>query len=454
MIHDRNEATVAQLMGPSGEEESTRALGWPAPLDLRELAVTDPEPPQSIIEDWLPAGYATLVAGHGGSGKSGAVAMPAAVCMAAGRPFYGLHVERRRVMYMSFEDRTPILHWRLTRICRHLELDMAGLSDLVLLDLVGQPAILWAGDALPMAYGYLRKAIAEHQPDVIVIDGIADVFAGNENSRSDVKAFIASLLALIDPDRGAVLLVGHVAKAAAGGAGGEGYSGSTGWHNSVRARWYLYPETERDEDGGTASTGEMILQLTKSNFGPSGQQVRLRWDDDAQCFTGHREASASHFERREQDETERACILAAMAEVAGSDDYVPAAMQGPRTAHHVLAAAESFPEALRGKAATKRFRRHIEHLRRNHEISESSIRRANRSYVATLELKSTSAVACTNARYSGDGNECNSGAVHQCTNAPHSPGGYGGFAHTHPSSASPCPKCAGEGCGHCHGGTR
>jgi len=27
----------------------------------------------------------------------------------------------------------------------------------------------------------------------------------------------------------------------------EGYSGSTQWHNAARARWYRYPETEKDE---------------------------------------------------------------------------------------------------------------------------------------------------------------------------------------------------------------
>ena len=42
---------------------------WPEPLDLRQLAARDPEAPRFIVDDWLPCGYATLLAGHGGVGN-------------------------------------------------------------------------------------------------------------------------------------------------------------------------------------------------------------------------------------------------------------------------------------------------------------------------------------------------------------------------------------------------
>src|SRR5262245_3827300 len=67
------------------------------PIDLAALALREPQPPHFIVDGWLPAGYATLLAGHGGVGKS-AIALMLAVSIALGRSFAGLAVERRRVL--------------------------------------------------------------------------------------------------------------------------------------------------------------------------------------------------------------------------------------------------------------------------------------------------------------------------------------------------------------------
>lgn len=96
---------------------------WPVPLDLREMARHDPEPPPMIIPDWLPCGYATMLAGHGGAGKSG-IALQLAVNIALGLDWCRLPVEQRRVLYLSCEDRERALHWRLRRICDHADVDI------------------------------------------------------------------------------------------------------------------------------------------------------------------------------------------------------------------------------------------------------------------------------------------------------------------------------------------
>ncbi|MGE0583472.1 MAG: DnaB-like helicase N-terminal domain-containing protein [Steroidobacteraceae bacterium] len=115
----------------------------PRVLDLAALAEIEPSLPQSIMPG-LPIGYATMLAGHGGAGKS-LIALYLAVCVASGRPFFGLEVQRRRVRYLSCEDREPVLHWRLARICAHLGIDLASLKGwLVIEDLVGREATLWA----------------------------------------------------------------------------------------------------------------------------------------------------------------------------------------------------------------------------------------------------------------------------------------------------------------------
>ena len=384
-------------------EPATGEHGWPQALDLVALAKYEPHPPKSIMEG-LPCGYATETFAHGGTGKS-QIELMRAVCIAACVAFCGLPVERRRVLYVSCEDRADILHWRLTRICAHLGIDLASLSGwLHLLDLVGHASILYApdprtGHALTAAHGILAERMTEYGTEVLILDGITDVFGGNENARAEVKQFINELLALIPADTGAVLLIGHINKASAtGGATTEGYSGSTAWHNSARARWFLYPETMQGEDGERATrTGKLIMELQKSNHGEVGTQIEFEWDADAHLFVGRLVAGAMDFDRQHRDQTEQRGILLALQACAASIPpiIVPAAMSGPNTAFHVLTLRPKFPEALRsGKPGRKRFWRHIETLRQMHAIEEASYRRANRHLTANLVLTTEGVRQC------------------------------------------------------------
>ncbi len=385
----------AAKFGPREERAEPNARDWPDALDLDELAKREPEAPKSIMEG-VPTGYATGINGHGGAGKS-QIELMRAVCIAAGVPFCGYEVARRKVLFLSCEDRTGVLHWRLTRICRYLGIDLASLNGwLEIIDLVGHDSILfnpdrYTGNAFTAAYGVLAEHMRQHENEVLVMDGIADTFGGNENSRGEVKQYINSLLALIPPDRGAVILIGHVNKATAGnGTTTEGYSGSTSWHNSCRARWYLYHETEQsDESERHQRTGKLIFELQKSNHGEIGTQIEFQWDADAHLFVGTRPAGEMIFDRKQRDREEQAGILRALAGCAASVPpiIVPAAMLGPRTAFHVLSLRPEFPETLRaGRAGIRRFRRQIEELRQSRTIAESEYRRTNRHLGAQLKI--------------------------------------------------------------------
>jgi RecA-family ATPase len=368
------------------------ANDWPACLDLKALAAREPEAPKFIMDDWLPCGYATLIAGHGGVGKSG-IALHLAVCVAAEIPFFGLPVERRRVLYLSCEDREGVLHWRLNRICRYAGVDLADVP-LEIVDLVGHDAVLWerdprSGYTVTPAFTLLAERIRKLETELLIVDGISDTFAGNENARGDVKRFVNGLVSLIPADRGGVLLVGHIAKpAAASSATSEGYSGSTGWHNSVRARWYLYPETAQGEDDARPErTGELVLELQKSNLGRTDQSIRFRWDEEAHLFVGE-PVGRSAFDRKHRDREEQAGILRALKGCADSQIVVPTAMQGPRTAYFVLSQRPEFPDSLKGGGMPKthRFRRQIEQLRQLRLIDDSQYHRKDRHVAVQLVL--------------------------------------------------------------------
>jgi RecA-family ATPase len=386
------QAKAADRFQDEPEARNEDAL-WPAALDLEALSGKEPEPPRFIMPDWLPCGYATLFAGHGGVGKSG-IALHLAVCIASGTPFFGMEVEQRRVLYLSCEDRESVLHWRLARITAHLGLSLASLrGQLEIIDLVGEDTLLWErardGTTLAAPWFELKKRMRAYQTEVLFVDGISDTYGGNENAKTEVKRYVNCLVKLIDAERGCVVLIGHIAKPTASGVPtSEGYSGTTGWHNSVRARWYLYPETQQAEDGGRPEkTGELLLELQKSNLGKMDQSIRFNWDEDKRLFIGQ-SASLAKFDRKHQERTEQAGILRAFASCAAESIVVPAAMQGPRTALHILCHRAEFPDTLMGQGAgkAKRFRRHIEELRQIRYIEEGEYRRTNRHAGAQLVL--------------------------------------------------------------------
>jgi hypothetical protein len=396
---------IARSVGRYDAPADSATPSWPQPIDLRALAGKEPEPPQFIVRDWLPAGYATLFAGHGGVGKS-AIALHLAVCIALGRPFFGIDTERRRVGYLSCEDREGVLHWRLAHIAAHLGIQLDELAGwLDVLDLVGHDSVLWdrdprSGATVTSAFGYLAQRIEQSQTQVLCVDGVSDTYAGNENARPDVKRYVNALLSLL-PEDGALLLIGHVNRpAAASPATSEGYSGSTAWHNSVRSRLYLYPEKSEDDDGeGRQRSGKLLLELQKSNLAGVTTTISFRFDEQARIFVGTPVGGDGGLVDGIRSRTEQSAILRAILASTAAGVAVPAAMQGPRTAYLVLSQRPEFPDSLRGGARvkTRRFIRHVEALRQIRFVTESSMRRSNRHAVAILEVTPEGCAECANS---------------------------------------------------------
>lgn len=366
---------------PSGEGTPIAKM-WPGPIDLESLSERDPELPKFIIRDWLPAGYATLMAGHGGVGKSG-IALHQSVCLSLGIPFFGVPCEKRRVKYLSCEDRENVLHWRLSRICAYEGISLTDLiGNLDLIDLVGRDTTLWHPNGHTPAFEELAHTFNERDRQVLYVDGISDTFAGNENAKVDVKRYVNQLISLIDPQAGAVVLIGHVSKpSSTAGASGDGYSGTTGWHNSVRARWYLYPESKFGEEG-EEKTGSLVLDLQKSNLGAVDQSMKFSWNAESHMFVGAMVGGESRFERSHRERLERAGIMESLSASTTAGVRVPIAVQGRRTAYHVLSVRAEFPQSLIN--AVKRFNRMVMELRQSGDITTALVKTGDRKMAEVL----------------------------------------------------------------------
>jgi RecA-family ATPase len=338
--------------------EAEQQRDFPRRLDLRELANRTPPVPAFIVPDWLPQNAVTLFAGDGGSGKS-LIALQLAVCIAAGRSFMGLPVQRRRVAFLSLEDDQDKLHWRLANVCRWFDIELASLHDwLIVWDGERSEAALASethdGLMFGPAYIWTATAMAETRAEVLVLDNASDSFDANENARRLVRRFFRMLRSLV-PTTGAILLLAHVDKSAAkAGQTTHGFSGSTAWSNSARSRWYL----RQDDDGES-----LVLELQKANHAKAGAAIRMRWNAEAHLFVGDLAFPATKLDRELAEADDREAVLQLIRDAYAACDPVPAAASGARTSWHVLRSYPSFPASLQGADGRRRTLALVQSLR-------------------------------------------------------------------------------------------
>ncbi|GGC31250.1 hypothetical protein GCM10011371_18350 [Novosphingobium marinum] len=233
-----------------------------------------PEPRRWALNEWIPHGQMTLLTGAGSSGKS-LLSQQLATCIAAGIPFLGVETRKAVALYATCEDDSHELHRRQASICQMVEVELADLSGkLHLLPLAGalnnELAIFDdKGRLMPtLAWERLKRTIRAIGARFVVVDNTAHLFAGNENTRNEVAAFVNLLNGLAAEIDGAVLMLGHPNKA------GDAYSGSTAWENQVRSRLFL--ERPKESDGTIADPDARTLSRAKANYAKHGEALSFR----------------------------------------------------------------------------------------------------------------------------------------------------------------------------------
>lgn len=257
---------VAQVVQENVEMALANSL---VPVDFSDL---DTNPPPSRCwcwHDWIPQGTVTLLAGVGGVGKT-LLAQQVANAVNLGVTLFGSEVSRGPVCGLFSEDDADELRRRQARILRWMRRTSAYSSEgLHLVARVGFDNALVAFGAdrriqrTELLYSLIRLAEST-AARLVVVDNIAQVFAGSENDRHEVSAFCGALAEICNRTGAAVLLIGHPAKAA-----GSEYSGSTAWEAAVRSRLFL----DRREDG------LLELRRAKANYASTGETVVLAYDD-------------------------------------------------------------------------------------------------------------------------------------------------------------------------------
>jgi RecA-family ATPase len=239
-----------------------------------------PVPPRDwAVRDRIARRNVTLLSGEGGVGKS-ILILQLAVAHVLGTDWFGKLPEPGPVLYLNAEDDARELHYRLAAIVAHLGTTFANLKGLHLVPLAGDDALLGAPDRAGIIrptplFEALRKLALKIKPILIALDTAADMYGGNENDRSQVRQFIGLLRGLAIAANAGALLASH--PSLSGINSDSGLSGSTGWHNSVRSR--LYFKTAKASEGDKANPDLRELEVRKNNYGPSGEVIRMRWQN-------------------------------------------------------------------------------------------------------------------------------------------------------------------------------
>jgi RecA-family ATPase len=252
--------------------EFIRAADWHLqPIPRRQWAV----------ENRIPLRNVTLLSGEGAIGKS-IVLMQLGVAHALGRDWLGTLPEPGPVIYVNCEDEADELHHRTADITAHYNTvygdTLADLRDLSILSLAGKDAVLGYPDRNGVVRGtplfdQLREAANDIKPRLIGLDTSADIYAGDENNRAQVRQFVGLLRNLAISANTAVVVCSH--PSLTGINSGTGLSGSTAWHNSVRARAYMHAAIT--EKGDEPDRDLRVIDWMKSNYGPISETITVRW---------------------------------------------------------------------------------------------------------------------------------------------------------------------------------
>jgi RecA-family ATPase len=267
----------------NGEAADSLLLNAQLELPLAELDLSQWDHKALPEREWavhnrIPSQQVAMLSGDGAAGKS-LIALQLCASIALSRPdWLGALIKPGHAMFVSAEDNEGELIRRLGSILKSYGAKFADLQGrLHIYDLSGEDATL-----ATFHHGILKetpllrrleKAAFEICPQLLVLDASADVFGGDEIQRVQVRKFIARLRWGAIKTGGSVLLLAH--PSLTGMASGSGLSGSTAWNNSCRARMYFTGVKSTEE--GEEDDGLRLLQVVKSNYGPSNERVRLRY---------------------------------------------------------------------------------------------------------------------------------------------------------------------------------
>ncbi|MFA7647922.1 MAG: AAA family ATPase [Phenylobacterium sp.] len=279
-------------VGPAGEvddrddptvEHDAAGVAFVTASELLRRPLT---PRRFLAGEAIPLGQVTDLRGDGKTGKS-TLGIQLCVAVVTARSWLDMPVERGPAVYLASEDDADEVQRRLNAIATHYAVSDEELSDLHIWPLAtDDPALvaLDGGKLKPtVRWRELVAKVEAVRPSLVLLDSRADVFAGEEMNRQQVRTFVALLRALAVRTGAAVVMLSH--PSLGGMASGTGNSGSTHWANAARA--VLYLRRPLAAEGQATDPNARELLFGPSNYSAGGSApLQLRWSAGAFVVEG------------------------------------------------------------------------------------------------------------------------------------------------------------------------
>jgi RecA-family ATPase len=337
-------------------------------VDLSDVMTARELEHPHVLLPYLPRQEVTLLAGHGGAGKSW-LALAISAHVACGYPWGPFDVERGRACYISAEDNGATIRRRLPKVIQAHQLPAEEvIRNLEVRDLTEMDSELIVEDGPALRVTPVMHAVADamHGHSLVVLDNASQMFGADENVRRHVVSFFRALRRAAADANAAVLLLAHVDKAAAKGhARGNAYSGSTAWHNSARSRLVLLTND---------SENSRQLLHEKATHERQASTVTLQRTVGGVLMPVTPSAAAEVQATETQQDAH--AVLAVLAAAVDDGVIIPATFSGPRTAFHALRELEEFPPGL--KSERSRVNAALTKLERDGRIIRMEYRKTDR----------------------------------------------------------------------------
>jgi hypothetical protein len=397
----QQESATEDDMGHNSEADQDDDKQPKAPkfrrVSIADVLTNPPDPQRYIWGDRVPFDELTLLAAHGGTGKT-MFALQMAIHTAVGREFLELPTERVKTLFFSAEDSTETIRRRVGSICTAEDIDPAKVSEnLIILDATDAACLFREANAggvhfgaVSENYSELKKIIDDELIKFAIIDNASDVYGADPVNRQYVTQFIRALVRLLRGDAlsapsqcGTVLLLAHVnrvtAKAGRNQQDTEGYADSAAWHNAARSRLFL---------NSIDDTGGLLLQHLKNNFGLKQPPLDLRFRNDGSSLyvpNACQSDSSAGIKAEEQRKAVRT-LLALILEFYNRGEFISPYARSPTTNSHFMLKDEPAYPFRRDKSGKTECTTMIRECERNNLLVKETYRNVQRKECERLAL--------------------------------------------------------------------
>lgn len=247
-------------------------------LDWSQFAERKAPPREYFLDNWLPIGVGAGLYGAGGTGKS-LIIQQMQSCGAVGKPFLGISGKAFRSIGVYSEDDPDELWRRQEVICADLRVPLSAMSAMRCQSRIGKENLLctYEKGGVLKSTDLVNQIIADaktFKANIVTLDNVAQMFGGNEISRTEVTQFGNLLSGMAKAIGGSVIVLGHPAKNP-----DSEYSGSTAWDASVRVRWLFGRPDPKELPANIENPDHFrVLRRAKANY-DARDEIWLRWSN-------------------------------------------------------------------------------------------------------------------------------------------------------------------------------